>query len=177
MRYIDRNLQRFFADLSPRNRKKVIKGACRKVGNSIRKIAVNNLRLSGLNHASELSSGVRVVVFNREAGVRVTVASRKANRKTGKGEKGMHLNRYGLKKPVLVWAEAGTKWRKVKTDKKARFKADGKWYTAGTRHRGFMRRYGFIAKTETQIKYTAGDQIKDELENHVKRIAKENGCT
>lgn len=89
----------------------------------------------------------------------------------------MHLNRYGLKKPVLIWAETGTKWRRVKTDKIAKFKTGGKWYTTRAKDRGFMKRYGFMAKTEMQVKHTAGNQIKDELVNRLKRIAKENGCT
>lgn len=113
MRYNDRNLRKLFAALDPAGRKKVIKGACRKVGNEVKKVAVNNLGVSGLNHAEEMSEGVRTVVFKREAGFRVTVASRKAN-KRGKGERGMHLNRYGDKKPVLTWAELGTRWRKSK---------------------------------------------------------------
>lgn len=165
-----------FADLSPENRKKVIKRACRKVGNSVKKVAINNLKSSGLGHADELSNGVRAIVFKREAGFRVTVASKKAN-KRGKGEKGMHKNRYGNKKPILVWAELGTKWRRVKTDDKIRFKADGKWHTNTTRHRGFIKRYGFIAKTLGQVEHKVGDQLKDAIAIKLKQVAKKYGCT
>ena len=175
MKYQDKKLCGLFAALSPMNRKKAIKGACRKVGNSVKKVAINNLRATGLNHADQLSTGVRAVVFKREAGFRVTVASKKAN-KRGKGEKGMHSNRYGNKKPILAWAELGTKWRKTKTNKSAKFNADGKWYTAGSR-RGFMKRYGFIAKTKTQVEHKVGKQIKDEIAIKVTQIAKKYGCT
>lgn len=176
MRYNDRNLCRLFAALDPAGRKKVIKGACRRVGNSVKKVAVNNLRSSGLNHADELSSGVRTVVFRREAGFRVTVASRKANMR-GKGERGMHRNRYGKKKPVLVWAELGSKWRRTKTNKNAKFQAAGKWHTASSRNRGVMKRYGFIAKTKSQVKDRVGIQLKDEIANQITIIAKKYGCT
>lgn len=176
MRYADKNLRRLFAALDPTGRKKIIKGACRKVGNSVRRIAVNNLRVSGLNHAEEMQEGVRTVVFKREAGFRVTVATRKAN-KQGKGERGMHRNRYGNKKPVLMWAELGTKWRKIKSDKKMKLKVGGRWLTIGHRNRGFMKRYGFIAKTKSQVEYKVGRQLQDEIANKVTQIAKKYGCT
>lgn len=172
MRYNDRKLRRLFAALDPTGRKKVIKGACRKVGNEVRKVAVNNLRASGLNHAEEMSEGVRAVVFKREAGFRVTVASRKAN-KRGKGEKGMHRNRYGNKKPVLVWAEIGTRWRKSKKD--TRYSVGGKWVTGRTR--GYMKRYGFISKTKGQVEHSVGHRLKDEIATKVTQIAKKYGCT
>lgn len=174
MKYDDTNLRKLYADLDPKGRKKVIKSACRKVGNEIRKVAINNLRCSGLRHADEMTGGVRVVVFRREAGVRVTVASRRANKKTGKGERGMHLNRRGLKKPVLAWAEAGTKRRKTK--EATRYFIPGGGWRAG-QDRGAMRRYGFIAKTKTQIEHTAGPRIKEEVANQVTIIAKKYGCT
>ena len=176
MRYTDAKLRRLFANLDPSGRKKVITRACRKVGNSVKKIAINNLRATGLNHVEQLSEGVRAVVFKREAGFRVTVASKKANKK-GKGEKGMHKNRYGHKKPILAWAELGTKWRRVKTDRKTVFKGNGKWYTNSTRHRGFMKRYGFIAMTKNQVEHKVGDQLKSEIAIKVEQIAKKYGCT
>ena len=172
MRYNDRNLRRLFAALDPAGRKKVIKGACRKVGNSVKKVAISNLRASGLKHAEEMSEGVRAVVFKREAGFRVTVASRKANRR-GKGERGMHRNRFGDKKPILAWAETGTKWRKSK--KATRYLIGGKWRMGAIR--GYMKRYGFIAKTKSQIEHSVGNQLKDEIATKVTQIAKKYGCT
>lgn len=176
MRYQDERLQGLFAALSPANRKKVIKTACRKVGRSLRKVAVNNLRATGLNHAEELSKGIRVVVFKREAGFRITAATRKANRK-GKGERGMHTNRKQQKKPILAWAETGTALRMVKTTKPIIFYSRGKWYSFKTRQRGRMKRYGFIARTKNQAENTAPRQLKSEIAASVIQIAHKYGCS
>lgn len=176
MQYDDYNLRKFFASLTPRNRKKVIKTACRKSGNVVRGVAVKNLRSSGIGNAARLSRGIRVVVFNREAGFRVTAASRQASRKTGKGERGMHTNRYGVKKPVLAWAETGTKWRLVKTDKPVKQRVKGKWVTLGKR-RGRLKGYGFMAKTRTEVDSYVGDMIKTEVTSQLVNLAKKNGCT
>lgn len=172
MRYNDQNLRNLYADLSPANRKKIIRGACGRVGNTIRKTAVNNLRSSGLGQAEELSSGIYVVVFKRKAGVRVTVAPRKA-RMNGKGEKGMHRNRYGEKRPILYWAETGTKWRLSK--KPTKYRINGKWVSG--KRRGRMKRYGFMSKTQTQVEYTAGRQIKQELIGKLRKLVEKNGCS
>lgn len=172
MRYDDYGARMLFAEMSPQNRRKVLKGGFRRVGNYMRKAAVNNLRASGLNHAAELSAGIRVVVFKREAGVRVTVASRKANAK-GRGERGMHRNRYGDKKPVLVWAEAGTRFRK--TEKRSRVMVAPGQYRI-TKRRGFMKRYGFLAKTRTQVSGEVTGMMRKEIINSVEKIAKKYGC-
>lgn len=173
MKYDDRNLRKFFADLDRKGRKKVIQGACRKVGNSVKKVAVKNLRASGLNNADKMTAGVRVVVFRREAGVRVTVASRRAKRDTGKGERGMHTNRYGKKKPVLAWAETGTRRRKSKNA--TRYQVGGKWRSG--RSRGSMKRYGFIARTLNQVEHSAGDQLKEEITDRLNKLSKKDGCS
>ncbi len=171
LRYDDSNLRKLYAALSPANRKKALKGAFRKTGNSIKKVAISNLRASGLHHAELLSKGVRTVVFRREAGFRVTVASRKAN-KSGKGERGMHTNRRGLKKPILIWAEAGTKWRR--SNKATKYPVGSKWRTGRTR--GFMPRYGFMQKTKQQVEHKVDKELKDEIIVKMRQIAKKYGC-
>lgn len=164
MKYDDKRLRLLFAELDPKGRKKVIKNACRRVGTKVRKVAVDNLRASSLGKANAMRDGVRSVVFNREAGVRVTVAT--------KGGKGMHTNRKGKTKPILMWAETGTKKRESK--KATRYLVGGEWRTG--RYRGAMKRFGFIAKTQRQVRHTAGEQMKEEVANQVLKIAKKHGC-
>ena len=110
--YNDENLQRLFAELEPKRRLQAIKGGFRREANQVRKTAINNLR-SGIQSNKDLEKGVRAIVFKRKAGFRVTVGTKRAG-KNGKGEAGFHTNRQGLKKPILIWAEEGTKNRKTK---------------------------------------------------------------
>lgn len=161
-----------FAELAPKHRRKSLTGAFRKVGNSVKKTAKDNLRGSGLGHAGKMLSGVRLVILKRRvAGFRVTVASKKAN-KRGKGESGMHVNRNGQKKPVLIWSELGTGWRYTKSN------GGKRGYRRRAAHRtGQMPRYGFIEKTYLQVKDKAGADLKDEIVNSVMNVAKKYGCS
>ena len=171
IQYDDEDLQRLFAEMDTKKRLKALKGAFRRGANRVRKTALNNLRGS-IRTDKDLERGVRAVVFKRKAGFRVTIGTKKAG-KTGK-EYGFHINRRGLKKPVLIWAEAGTKWRRTKS--KQRFKANGKWRTAGT-HRGFMKRYGFMQKTAADVRDSVTDNLHNEVINSVRKVAKKYGCT
>lgn len=171
IQYDDEDLQRLFAEMDIKKRLKALKGAFRRGANRVRKTALNNLRGS-IRTDKDLERGVRAVVFKRKAGFRVTIGTKKAG-KTGK-EYGFHINRRGLKKPVLIWAEAGTKWRRTKS--KQRFKANGKWRTAGT-HRGFMKRYGFMQKTAADVRDSVTDNLHNEVINSVRKVAKKYGCT
>lgn len=170
MQYNDVELQRLFAELDTKQRLKAIKGAFRREANRVRKTALNNLRGS-IRSDRDLERGVRAVVYKRKAGFRVTIGTKKAG-KSGK-EYGFHINRKGLKKPVLIWAEAGTKWRKSK--KATRYMVGGKWRTGTTR--GFMKRYGFMQKTLTDVRGSVTDSLHNEVINSVKEIAKKHGCT
>lgn len=170
MQYNDAELQKLFAELDTKQRLKALKGAFRREANRVRKTALNNLRGS-IRSDRDLERGVRAVVFKRKAGFRVTIGTKKAGR-SGK-EYGFHINRKGLKKPVLIWAEAGTKWRKSK--KATRYMVGGKWRTGTTR--GFMKRYGFMQKTLTDVRGSVTDSLHNEVINSVKEIAKKHGCT
>lgn len=171
MQYDDRELQRLFAEMETKHRLSALKGAFRREANQVRKTAINNLRGS-IRSDRDLERGIRAVVFKRKAGFRVTIGTKKAG-KSGK-EYGFHTNRRGLKKPVLIWAEAGTKWRKVK--RRYKFTINGKWITAGI-HRGFMKRYGFMQSTLQQVRGNVTENLHKEIINSVTRVAKKHGCT
>lgn len=173
MQYDDRELQRLFAEMDSKQRLKALKGAFRREANQVRKTAINNLRGS-IRSDRDLERGVRALVFKRKTGFRVTIGTKQANKKTGKGERGFHTNRWGLKKPVLIWADAGTKWRKVK--QRHRFKINGKWVTAG-KSRGFMKRYGFMQKTLSDVRGNVTENLHNELITSVRKVAKKHGCT
>lgn len=167
--YNDDNLQRLFAELEPKRRTQALKGGFRKAANDVRKKAVGNLR-GAIRTDKDLEKGVRAVVFKRKAGFRVTIGTKKADR-NGKGERGMHTNRQGLKKPVLIWAEMGTEERTTKNGggrRAARYRA--------AHSTGRMGRYGFMEKTRNQVRDTVTDDIHKQVAESVERVAKKYGC-
>lgn len=169
IQYDDENLQRLFAEMDTQKRLKALKGAFRREANRVRKTAVNNLRGS-IRTDRDLERGVRAIVFKRKAGFRVTIGAKKAG-KNGKGEKGMHLNRRGLKKPVLIWAEGGTEWRRTKTKTRI-FTRKRKGHSTGR-----MKRYGFMQKTLNEVRGSATDSLHKEVVNSIVKAAKKYGCT
>ncbi len=166
--YDDKNLQRLFAELEPKQRLKALKGAFRKEAGRVRKTAVNNLRGS-IRSDRDLEKGVRAIVFKKQAGFRVTIGTRKAN-KNGNGEYGFHKNRQGLKKPVLIWAEEGTEQRKTKTQTKV-FKRSRKGHPTGR-----MKRYGFMRKTRDEVTDSVTNNVHNAVIDKVTKTAKKYGC-
>lgn len=169
--YNDTRLQQLFAELEPKRRLQAIKGGFRKEANRVRKTAINNLRSSGIKSNKDLEKGVRAIVYKRAAGFRVTVGTKRASKKTGKGEAGFHTNRQGLKKPVLIWAEDGTQERKTKGN-------GGKRATRRrSAHRtGKMKRYGFIAQTDNAVSGTVTNNIHRLVTENVLKVAEKYGC-
>ena len=169
--YNDENLQRLFAELEPKRRLQAIKGGFRREANQVRKTAINNLR-SSIQSNKDLEKGVRAIVFKRKAGFRVTVGTKRAG-KNGKGEAGFHTNRQGLKKPVLIWAEEGTKDRKTKPKQGTRRRAARLRASHST---GRMKRYGFMAQTLNSVRDTVTDNIHKMVTENIEQVAKKYGC-
>ncbi len=167
--YDDTQLQKLFTDMDVKHRKRALKGAFKREANQVRKTAINNLR-SSLHSNRDLEKGIRAIVFKYKAGFRVTISAKKANRKTGKGEKGMHLNRQGLKKPVLIWAEGGTDRRHTKTKTKV-FVRERKGHNTG-----YMKRYGFMRKTKTDVADKVTDDLHNEITKSIEKTASKYGC-
>ena len=137
-------------------------------------IAQRHLASSGLNvegNTSDWKKGVRSFIYNptRGTGFLVTVKARAASRKTGKGEKSMHENRYGFKKPILMWAEGGTQPRKTKSKTK--------WFVRQKRGHstGRMKAYGFLEKATPEMFQTVEAGLVPEIDNAVKKVAAKCG--
>ena len=165
--YDDTQLQKLFTEMDVKHRKRALKGAFRREANQVRRTAINNLR-SSLHSNRDLEKGIRAIVFKKAAGFRVTIGTKKANRKTGKGEKGMHINRQGLKKPVLIWAEGGTEQRKTKTRV---FVRERRGHNTGR-----MKRYGFMRKTKTDVADKVTDDLHNEITKSIEKTASKYGC-
>lgn len=168
--YDDTRLQQLFAELEPKRRLQALRGGFRKTANKVRKVAINNLR-SSLSSNKDLEKGVRAIPYKKKAaGFRVTVGTKKAN-KNGKGEAGFHTNKRGLKKPVLIWAELGTKDRKTKGNGGRRAKR-----RRAAHRTGRMRTYGFMDKTQKSVSGWVSEDMHKMVADNVLRVAQKYGC-
>lgn len=151
------DIKRPFADvykaLDLKTQRKAMKSAMRREGNRLKKAAVDNLRSSGIGQGTKrsLSSGIYVRTYPDRYGMGFMVSVKPHGRR-----KGIHLNRQGKEKPVLMWAEDGTRYRKAGRRissffGKSRFTGKKvRQYLRGGANRGQMKRYAFLAKTEQQ---------------------------
>ena len=169
--YSDRDLQQLFAEMEPKRRLQALKGGFRREAHQVRKTAINNLR-SSIRSDRDLEKGVRALVFKRRAGFRVTIGTKKANKK-GKGEAGFHKNRRGVKKPVLIWAEGGTVERKTRPKRGTRRRADRLREAHST---GKMERYGFMAKTLDSVRGSVTEDVRKMVQENITKVAKKYGC-
>lgn len=168
--YDDSNLRKLLFELEPKRRMQAVKGAFRKAASKVKKQAASNLRSSGLQVRKGMEKGIRQVVYKRTPGFRVTIGTKKANAKTGKGESGMHVNRRGLKKPILLWAEGGTKSRSTKSRR-------GKCGRGRKGHpTGSMPSSRFMEKTRAQMKGSVTDELHDAMEQSIIKTARKYGC-
>lgn len=164
---------RLLSELSPKELRKALRKAVRREASAAIKTARASLAASSLKvkgSRSDFDKGIRSFIYNpkRAVGFLITVKPRGAGR-NGKGEKGMHTNRFGLKKPVLMWAEDGTKPRATKSRTKV--------YTRKrmTHRTGQMPAYGFLKKAESEIFRQVEEGMVGDLEKAVEEAAKKSG--
>ncbi len=154
--------------------KKSMRGAIRAEARKAQKIAQGKLLSSGLQvrgSTSDWKKGIRTRIYpdNKGAGFMVTVKARAASRKTGKGEKSMHENRFGFRKPILMWAEEGTKNRSTKSQTK--------WFVRKKKGHstGRMRAYGFMEAATPGMFRSVEAGLLPEVEKAVWKVAKKCG--
>ena len=155
-------------------------------------IARKALRESGLHvegNKADWDNGIRSHIYSRGGGFLITVKARRANLQ-GKGEKSMHKNRKGFKKPILMWAEEGTQKRQAKS-KGWHYEHTGSWklwVRHGTsykprkrkvRHGGFNRGsmpgYGFLDKATPEMFQVVESDFGVEVGAAVENVAKKCG--
>lgn len=176
------DLDRPFADvyraLDMKVQRKAMRGAMRREGNRLKKAAVSNLAQSGIGQGTRrsLSGGIYVRTYPGRYGLGFMVSVKPHGRR-----KGVHLNRQGLEKPVLMWAEDGTRMRHAGrrissffgrsrfTGRKVR------QYLRGGASRGKMRRYAFLAKTEQQTGGSVEDNLFDTFRGNLEMEARKRG--
>lgn len=176
------DIKRPFADvykaLDLKTQRKAMKSAMRREGNRLKKAAVDNLRSSGIGKGTKrsLSSGIYVRTYPDRYGMGFMVSVKPHGRR-----KGIHLNRQGKEKPVLMWAEDGTRYRKAGRRissffGKSRFTGKKvRQYLRGGANRGQMERYAFLAKTEQQAMDGVEANLFNDLQNNIEKAARKQG--
>ena len=176
------DLNRPFADvykaLDPKAQRKAMKSAMCREGNRLKKVAVSNLGQSGIGQGTKrsLSSGIYVRTYPDRYGLGFMVSVKPHGKR-----KGIHLNRRNLEKPVLMWAEDGTRLRHVGRRissffGKSRFTGKKiRQYLRGGASRGKMGRYAYLAKTEEQTADSVENNLFNDLQKNVERAARKQG--
>jgi len=144
--------------------RKAVRKGYRKASNEALRIARQRLTTSGLKvrgNRSDWEKGVRAYIYSRGGGFMVTVKGRKTP------ERSMHTNARGKKKPILMWAEDGTKARK----RRLSMKQSGK-RTASTGH---MRPYHIVEDTAPAMFRKVEEVLLPELEKSVYQTAAKVG--
>ena len=124
--------------------------------------------------------------YSKGGGFLITVKAHRSNLK-GEGEKSMHENRKGFKKPILMWAEEGTNYRQ-RGGKKVRVKhgiygthRSGKtrYWTETIRKNGIptkrMPAYRFLDKATPEMNSTVETDLGKEVGVAVEKVAKKCG--
>lgn len=171
--------------LDMKDQRKAMRSAMRREGNRIKKEAIANLASSpagkhskpmGAGTKRSLSSGIYVRTYPDRYGLGFMVSVKPHGKR-----KGIHLNRQGKEKPVLMWAEDGTRMRNVGRRVssffgKSRFTGKKiRQYLRGGASRGKMGRYGFLAKTEAQVEGTTENNLFTTFQKNIERAAMKQG--
>ncbi len=164
--------------LDMKTQRKAMRSAMRREGNRLKKAAVDNLGQSGIGAGKKrnLSSGIYLRTYPDRLGLGFMVSVKPHGKR-----KGIHLNRQNLEKPVLMWAEDGTRLRHVGRRissffTKSRFSGKKiRQYIRGGASRGKMKRYAFLAKTEEQTADSVEKNLFDTFQNNVERAARKQG--
>ncbi len=176
------DLNRPFADvykaLDQTTHRKAMRSAMRREGNALKKAAVSNLGQSGIGGGTKrsLSSGIYVRTYPDRYGLGFMVSVKPHGKR-----KGIHLNRQGREKPVLMWAEDGTRLRHVgrrisSVFGKSRFTGKKiRQYVRGGASRGKMKRYAFLAKTEQQTGASVEGNLFTSFQRSLERAARKQG--
>lgn len=179
--YDDSKFRALIAEFDEKQRKRMLRGSMRGMGNVFKSIAKRKFlsAASGLNKAEEISTGIRVCVWKRKAGFRVTIGpktSRKRNR-TGEemgGDKctlGSHRNRKGKLKPILMWVETGGSNRKTQRTVGSLFGKRRKSHSTGT-----FQKHPFMEEAQREFCDKGPAMYKEKLKQSIIRTAKKYGA-
>lgn len=167
-----------YAALDLKDQRKAMRGAMRREANRLRKTAATNLRATGIGDGTRqnLSKGIYARVYPDRYGLGFMVSV-----KPHGGKRGIHTNRQGMKKPVLMWAEDGTRYRRVGRRTKSFFGKSRytgrsvRYYNRSGHSTGRMRRYAFLAKTEAGAAMGVEQNLFNDFQGNLEKTARKKG--
>ena len=174
LKTLERSMAQMLDAISPKQQRKAIAGAMRREANRLKKAAQTRVRTSGLNAATGVDKGVYTRLYPARYGAGFMVSVKPHGAK-----KGIHTNRRGLKKPVLLFAEQGTKQRNVGPRKhstsqwrKGKY-ANKRWrdYQRTGHSTGRMRPSKFLAMTEQAEAPGIEQRLWSQFEKNVAKAA------
>ena len=175
------DLQRPFADvykaLDLKTQRKAMRSAMRKEGNRVKKVAVSTLHSKAIGPGTKrsLDKGIYVRTYPNRFGLGFMVTVKPF------GKKGIHENRRSLEKPVLMWAEDGTRLRHVGKRTSSFFsKSRGsgnrvRQYRRDGHQTGKMPGYRFLAETEEKTAGSVENNLFDSFQSNIEKAAKKQG--
>lgn len=164
IQYNDSELRAMFAELEPKNRRKVFRAALGQAATKVRRAAVGYLRQS-LRISRDGERGIRKIVYKTQAGFKITVIP------SGRGAraKGYHRNRQGKEKPVLMWAEEGTDRRSTKN-------RGWIWRRRRGHDTGRMKGKHFLGQAARDMDGPVTDFLHEKLKEQTVKIAQKHGA-
>lgn len=180
VRNLDNPFGEVYEALDLNAQRKALRGAMRKEANALKKSAQENLGTAsggkngsviGQGTAQKLGKGIYARVFPKRYGAGFMVSVRPH------GNRGIHTNRQGLKKPVLMWAEDGTRSRNVGKRNGSTFgrnRYTGKrtrMYSRMGHSTGKMGAYRFLEKTERENTDGIESRLFENFQRNVEKAA------
>lgn len=160
------SLRKLEESLSPKQVTAAIRGGVRREANRVRKVVIRNIRGS-LRSNHTLEKGVRVEMYKKIPGFRVTIRTKKHKGKRPKTSRQQTLEEAGL---VLLWNEEGTKPRKTKSRTKLWKRTRRGHYTGQLKGKQFVQR-AYVSERNV-IERNVFDEVKRNVEKALKKYGK-----
>lgn len=172
-----------YTALDMKVQRRALRSASRREAENVKKTAMALVKTTSRGKLSRslsqatagIENGILTRVFPDRygAGFMATVIPHKG--------KGTHINRQGLEKPVLMWAETGTRSRhrgakkgSVKTYSRLVGRATRKYNRSGA-PTGRMPEYGFMQKAEEQAAQGVEKRLFDSFQTNIEKAARKQG--
>lgn len=151
---------RLLKEMTPKQLRTSLKAGMRRTAKKVKDRAVQSLQANGPKHVKgsrrDWTRGIRSYIYSRGGGFLVSTKPHKT--------KGFHRNRQGLDKPVLMWAEDGTKQRSRK-----------RTFYHSKPSTGRMPRYGFLEKAEPSFPGIIEGELEKDVAAAVVKAARKAG--
>lgn len=154
-------LRRLTEELEPKRLRSATKQSLGAGARKLKQAAAKEVRGSKWHNASRIAKGVRSIVSVKKGSYGISTYP---NPRSSGTKGGFHLNRRALWKPVLLWANAGTKNRSTSSRLSRKAHSTGK-----------ISGVGFIEKAEASASKASMDMVVRAYETRVAAIAKKLG--